>query len=162
MLKKTGWLSLLLVVLLVGSLAGCRRGGEEADLELPDETQVEEQVNRFLEENQVTLPEGAERANLSSPEDSGETGVVTRQEQEVGEEVTVLAALPDLEQGSYYAWMVTGEDSYELIGALNPAKGGYLIERVMSGEVQSTGEVVVSRETSVGDAPTNVVLRGSF
>lgn len=149
---------MLVVVFFTTVLSGCRRGEEAAQPEIPQEVQLEQEVNQFLEENNVQLPEGSERVNLADPTNSGAKGVVTTQEEGASEEVTVLAALPEPTEGSYYAWIKRGDNDFQLIGQLMQGKGGYMLEKMISGQVE--GQIVVSREIEVQQAPSTIVLEG--
>ena len=114
-----------------------------------------------MEESGATISAEGERANLADETGGASTGVATREGE--GEMTTymVLASLPDPENGNYYAWIDNGDETYTLVGMMSPAKGGYLIEKQV--EAASEGQqAVVSLESQVGEAPTNVVLRGSF
>jgi hypothetical protein len=150
----------IIMMIFALSLGGCRRGEEGQEVDIPQDVQLEQEVNQFLEENKVQLPEGSERANLADPTGAGGKGVVTTTDEGEMKKVTVLAALPDPQDGRYYAWVKKGEGDFELIGQLMAAKGGYLIEKEISKELG--GNFVVSKEANPAGAPTNVVLEGSF
>jgi hypothetical protein len=161
MRTKHAMLLIILFVVPVLVLSGCRRGQEEEENNLVSEdVQLEERVNRFLDESGVSLPENGERANMSDETGGDATGVVNRQTEGNQTMFTVLAALPE-PTGNYHAWVDTGEESYLYLGRLTPAKGGYLLEKTIEGEF-SGNEVVVSDEVRVGETPTNIVLRGQF
>lgn len=141
------------------------RGGDEAnqneDLSLDGVS--EERVNQFLQENNITLPEGSSRVNLQDATGGSATGVVstTSEESAANTEVHVLAALPDPGSDTYVAWAVTGEERV-VLGQLRPGKGGFMIQAALPAAAAGASGYVVSRESSIGDAPTNIVLQGTL
>lgn len=127
---------------------------EDSDLDLS----LNEQTNKFLEENNIELPEGAARANLKGTDG---TGVATKEAAATGTTITILADLPELQVGSYYGWAGSG-DQIQLLGRLSARKGGYVVEKTMSGDFEEEVKVQVSRETETAATPTTVVLEGEF
>ena len=160
--KKSNVWKMLLVVLLVVSFAGCRRGEEQEEEPASEEVQLEQNVNKFLEENEVTISTEGARANLADVSGGDAAGVATKEQEENSADFTVLAALPDLDGGSYQAWVAVGEGEYTNLGSMRAAKGGYLIERSMDGDFSEANVVEVSKETLVGSQPTSVILKGEF
>ncbi len=101
---------------------------------------LEQRVNEFLQERNITLPEGAERVNLESKGAGNETGVVSVQKQETATELSVIAGLPEVSEGTYQAKLIDTDagDQKALditLGSLHLNKGGYLLDTSVSQDV---------------------------
>jgi hypothetical protein len=164
-MKDNWWKIGVLAVVILGLVYWRQQGAQpEQAIELNEEQQLEERVNRFLEETGRVLPEGAERANLTDEVGEGAgTGVATRVADERGTTITILAGLPDPRGGFYQAFLVLGDNEYRSIGRLEAGKGGYMIERRLSNVPEEANEIVVSHEQSLTERPRgDIVLRGTF
>lgn len=101
---------------------------------------LEQRVNEFLQERNITLPEGAERVNLESKGAGNETGVVTLEKQDAATDMSVIAGLPELSVGSYQAKLVDTDDGDQkvadsVLGTLTLNKGGYLLDTRVSHDI---------------------------
>jgi len=132
-----------------------------------DVTSTPSATERDLEERfQRDIPDDADRVELKSSGDvMGDTNVsaiASRNLQEGRYLATVLADLGHPMVGNgYYAWIGDGEN-YLLLGRMQQAKGGWLIDYDSATDYSEYDEVVVSEQQSVGTAPENVVLQGTF
>lgn len=161
---RENWWKFLVLAGVVGGLVWWRQGQapkEEIEVQTPEE-RLEEQVNRFLDDSGISLPEGAERANLSDVSGGDASGVVSKEESGSLTELTVIADLPELTGGSYVAWLVSDEGVFMRLGALRAAKGGFLVDFSSTSDLTGYDTVVVSRETSITTQPSSEILRGSF
>jgi hypothetical protein len=162
-MKDNWWKFLVLAVVVIGLVWWRQNQAPREELEVPTpEEQLEQQVNQFLEDSGIRLPEGSERANLSDQTGGSATGVASRQVGTTRTDITVIADLPDLTGGSYVAWLTDEDGDFERMGALRPAKGGYLIDFSTSQNIEGMDEVVISRETSITNQPSELILQGSF
>jgi len=163
---KDNWWRLLLLIAVVIGLIWWRQSRNDDNKPTPntntEEQQVEERANRFLEERNIQLPEGAERTNLKDVSGGEGTGVVTRVASDNKTELTVLAALPDLDEGYYMAWVRNGDNSVQKLGRLQMGKGGYMVDAQVNQKLSGAEKVIISRETKATDEPTSVVLEGAF
>lgn len=162
-LRENWWKYLILAVVVVGLLWYRRDGTEDTpEVVTPnDDEVVEQQVDDFLRDRNISLPEGGDRANLRDQTDDGLTGVATRTDE--NELITVLADLPDPEAGNFYqAFLLSGDNDYLSLGRLRPAKGGYLLETRVDADLSGYDTVVISRETGEASEPSRILLRGNF
>ena len=120
----------LIGVLAVGlGLAGCRR--QPAEEPVPAEEQAVEEANRFLSEQGINLPEGAERGLLSGEE--GNRGVATREMGDNQQTYTIVADLAAPLSGVYYGWVRNSQGAGPNLGVLVGQKSGYVGERTTAG-----------------------------
>ena len=151
------------IILVIVGLIWLRGRNAGLQIEVPDEdTQLEEQVNRFLEDRGITLPEGADRANLRDRTDSGYTGISTRQIQDNSTTYTIIASLDDLDMGWYEAWIVNNDDDFISLGRLRTSKGGFLLDYSTSIDTEGYNKVQISQESSVASRPSDIILEGEF
>lgn len=121
---------------------------------------LEQRVNEFLQERNITLPEGAERINLESKGAGNETGVVTLQKLDTATEVGVIAGLPELGEGSYQARLIDTDEGDEkaadvMLGNLGFNKGGFLLDKRVNEDITDFELIQVVK----GD---DVVLEGKL
>ena len=148
------------VVLLSVSLVGCRR---QATVETPSasDQQTQDETNRFLTQQGVTLPAGAQRAYLSGGESN--RGVATREATAKGYDYAIVTSLPQIKTGFYQAFIKDGNGAYISLGKLTSGKGGYIGEASLNQtDLANYNIVEVSQETTKVTAPTNVVMAGTF
>ena len=115
---------------------------------------LEQRVNEFLQERNITLPEGAERINLESKGAGNETGVVTLEKQDAATDLSVIAGLPELSTGLYQAKLVdtdTGDEKAAdvALGNLNLNKGGYLLDKLLSQDISDFELIQVVNDDQV-------------
>lgn len=137
-------------------LAGCIDRGRPEQVGVPDVGEgikIEDRVSQLSDQFGVTIPDMVEKALLEAVDESPSSGLATREITTDKSEVTILANLPDIEDG-YTARLLSDGDAMEL-GDLQATKGGWLLEKQVS-----TGlEVYRTVEVRRGD---QVVLRGEF
>lgn len=161
---RENWWKFLVLALVVGGLVWWRQQEpQESVLDLPTEEEaLEDTVDTFLRDRGLVLPEDSDRANLADQANSGATGVAVRKQEATGTEVTVMAALPDLTDGVYVAWVRQDDGKYLKLGTLRASKGGWLLDYSGKAELMSE-EVVVSREdSSQVTTPDEIMLKGTF
>lgn len=162
---RENWWKFLVLALVVLGLIWWRQNRNQPEEELVTEAeQIEEQVNRYLEERGIELPEGGRRANLKDVAEGLGTGVATVVESDETEErtYTVIAGLPDLSVGWYVVWARNAEGDLVNLGRMRQAKGGYLLDTTSAQDLSGYEEVVISKEDSVSDEPSEIVLEGEF
>jgi hypothetical protein len=111
-----------------------------AQTEVEPTQALEQRVNEFLQERNITLPEGAERINLESKGAGNETGVVTLEKQDAATDVSVIAGLPELSVGAYQAKLIDTDSGDEktadvALGSLTFNKGGFLLDKRVSEDI---------------------------
>lgn len=126
-------------------------------------TAEQEFEDRFMRD----IPEDVEKAELRTPAEEGEqqgqvSAIATRDLEEGTYSATVLADLETPEAGkNYYAWVNRGEE-YALLGRLQSAKGGWLIDYESANDYSEYDRVVISEQATPGSAPQDIVLEGTF
>ena len=157
------WLILVVVVILVViGLRLLRRPAPSTPTPTPETTteEVKDRVNRLLESAGIEVPAGVKRVDLVGS-DSQSTGVATVKADGQAE-ITILAAVPDLDTGWYEGWLTKSDGSEPLsLGRLTLAKGGYLLETTIT-EIGDRRQIIVSSQVKPSDQPTTEILKGTF
>ncbi len=135
-------------------------------------TSAMEQVKGVKEElelkTRTTLPTDAEQAILRDVSGSGGSGIATRKWDGVRFEHTILADLPSLKDGEFYAgWLVRGQPteagfSVRSTGRLRLVKGGWVLDYTTGQNLSDYNGVVVTRELKDDSQPELHMLEGSF
>ena len=126
---------------------------------------VEEQIESKFN---TVIPDDTQRAELKDATGGASSGIAARKFENGKFNLTVLADLPDLTSGEVYeVWLVrgkTGDPSYSIIaiGAMQIAKGGYLLDFSANKDYSDYQQVVISLETKLTNIPQKSVLEGSF
>jgi hypothetical protein len=135
----------------------------ELDVTPTPSTSERDFEERFLRE----IPEDVEKVELRSPSDEGEeqgrvSAIATRDVRDGTYMATILAGLEEPEAGEgYYAWVNRGEE-YVLLGRLQTAKGGWLIDYESATDYSEYDRVVISEQAAPGTQPEDIVLEGTF
>lgn len=153
----------LLVVALVGGFIYFRQNQttdqEEPETRVPETLSVEDEMEERFNMN---IPEDVDRAELSDVAGGDARGLATRQFDDGRFTHSVLADLPDPEEGKFYeGWLVDG-DNFMSTGRMRIAKGGYLLEFESSEDLTSYNRVVVTLEDTDDETPEEHVLEGEF
>ena len=161
----------ILVILLLGLiLTGCsiwplgKQEQEQPTVEpSATPTSAVEQVKGVKEElelkTRTTLPTDAEQTVLRNVSGSGGSGIATRKWDGLRYEHTILADLPNLKIGEFYAgWLVKGqptEAGFNLrsSGKLKLVKGGWVLDYTTGLNLMEHKGVVVTRETNDDNQP---------
>lgn len=141
--------------------AGCRKQPEESAQPTPEQV-AQEETNKFLTDQGIKLPEGAQRAYLSGQ--IGSRGVVTKEMESSNKMVTytIVASLPDIKTGVYQGFISDGT-AYKSLGYLRQDKGGYVGEKTLSASgLESFNQVVVSQGSNTASPSAEVMLTGQF
>lgn len=158
---------LIIGIVVLALVAGFVYWRQSRTPTVPEVSPTPSAQERLEDRFNITIPEEVEKTELSDVSDLGVSGVATRLFEEDTFTLTVLADLPDQEQGFYQAWIQTGEEGEEdferlSIGRLQVAKGGYLLEFSSNIDYSSYDRVIVSQETTADNEVEEVVLEGSF
>lgn len=135
----------------------------ELDVDSTPTASEQEFEQRFGRE----IPDDIERVELRTPAQEGEeqgqvSAIATRDLRDGTFMATILADLEDPASGaSYYAW-VNRDDEYVLLGRLQPAKGGWLIDYESRTDYSEYDHIVISEQSAPGAEPEDVVLEGTF
>ena len=164
---KQQWLSIAAVVLVIGGLGYFlfrqSQQSEEPVIETADEV-ASERADELIDQMNFEIPEDAERVNLRDVSGSSGAGVATRMGEEGEMELSILAALPEIEEGEKYEAYLVGEgDENEIyLGELRQAKGGWMLEYQSSSDVSGYNAVKVTHEKVDDKTSEETVLEGSF
>lgn len=136
-------------------LAGCFHKGKPEGIGKEsagsgEGVEIEDRISQLSKKFGVVVPENVQKAVLNSIDDSGATGLATRDDRGL---VTILANLPDVKLG-YTARLTEGDKKFEL-GALQVSKGGWMVEKTINQEAAGYRTVEVLEGQTV-------VLRGQF
>lgn len=159
--KKDITIGLIVLAVLGGIIFFVYKGKKAPQLgsiptpTLSPQEKIEESFN-------VTIPDNIEKADLADVTGGNSTGIATR-EYTIGVfKHTVLADLPDPENGQFYeGWLASGEESIST-GKMRTAKGGYILEYNSSVDYSDWNKVVVTVEKVNDKLPEKHVLEGSF
>ena len=142
-----------------------RRIQDDELLKLPQTLSVEDKIEEAF---MLDIPEDVDKAELKDVSEGNASGMATRKFEDGRFTHTVLADLPDPEEGSFYeGWLVRGEegeDDFSLIstGKMKVAKGGYLLEFDSGNDFSDYSKVVVTLEKVADINPESHILEGDF
>lgn len=166
-MKRDVVIGFVVLALLLGGVYLLRKPTKETESE-PFGTSLAEVEQKLEEKFNFDVPETAEKISLRDVSGGQASALVTRDVGEEGIEITVLADLPELEDGKQYqAWLVrgvSGEEDFAQIslGLLGQAKGGWILEFSSGENYETYGEVIVSLEAVVDGDVEDVLLEGMF
>lgn len=143
---------IFLVILIAGSwwiLKNRNKTSQAVPLSTPN---ITEKINKTFPN--LTIPQGADRADLNGVNGSEGVGVATRQKNNNVYVITVMANVPDLEKGEYIA-EISDNNNKITLGKLSVTKSGYLVNFSSTLDLQNYKKVTVSENG-------NVVLEGGF
>lgn len=162
------WLSIAAVVLVIGGLGFFlykrSRQAPSEPTAVGEGITIEEKANELLERMNVKVPENADKITLNDVSNKGGTGVATRSFENNRFSHSVMAALPDLETGTYYeAWLVR-ENPADTVstGKLRQAKGGWILEYSTGKNLTDHAKVMVTLEKVNDQKPETTILEGQF
>jgi len=158
----------LVIVVLLGGIFYWRRVKTQVpkeELKVPQTLSIQDQIE---EKFNLKLPEDVEKAELKDVSGGSSSGIATRKFENQTFSHTVLADLPDPEQGKFYeGWLTKGEEGKEgfsivSTGRMRQAKGGWLLELQTKTNYTDYKNVVVTLEEKVDKIPEKHILEGSF
>ena len=141
---------------------------DEIDRGESERIRVEDVTRELTSQLGVSVSENVERIALEDVQGETATGLATKDYADSEYKHSVLAALPDLESGTYYnGWLVRGEEGevdYSVVnsGKLRQSKGGYLLEYSSNKDLSDYTTVWVTLETKDDDNPETRVLESEF
>lgn len=132
---------------------------ESANVLSSTEEKIEETFN-------VEIPDDVEKISLEDQKDQDSTGIATRKYADETFTHSVLADLPDPDDGKFYqGWLVKGEGENEetkKTSKLRIAKGGYLLEFESNQDLREYNKVIISEEAADDNQIEDVVLQSTF
>lgn len=167
-MKREHMIGLMVVLLVVGGGLWWRgKKLAQTSQVLPAEgegVEIEDRASELAKRFGVVLPDNLERAELKDVTGGVGSGIATRSLTGDKFELTILAALPDPEKGSWYAGWLVKDEPFAIwpAGNLRIAKGGFLLEFSGEAELNNYKKVVVTLETKEDKKPETHVLEGSF
>ena len=156
-------LIILLVVVGVIFIRQKNRPSNEV-MKVPETlSSVQEQIeNKF----NLKIPTDVDKAELKDVSGGQSSAIATRKFENGKFTASVLADLPDPEAGTFYqAWLVkteNGNDSFVLLGSLELAKGGWMLNYQGSNDLTGYPKVLVTSEKTRDNNPETHILEGSF
>lgn len=156
-LTLRNFLILLITALILGGIIYYLTNREQEEVLVVPEPQTLSSEDELEKSLRFQIPEDAEKTELRNLRGDASKAIATRR---VVNEVLEISILADLDEGSYQAYLVKGEqgsEDYSEIpaGELRLAKGGYLLEFESSEDLSAYDKIIVKD----GD---NVVFEGSF
>lgn len=140
-----------------------RRRQEAIPLPTPTATATIEEQEADLEERfRINIPDEFEKANLQDTLGRGYSGLATRNFENNSFDLTVLANLPDPEEGKFYQVWLRRDSETRSMGVMIQGKGGYLLDASVREDLRAFDNVIVSLETTRDTNLEETVLRGSF
>lgn len=157
----------LIIFALLGAFIYFRqkRIQDEEQLKLPQTLSVEDKIEEAF---RLEIPEDVDKAELKDISGGNASGIATRKVEDERFTHTILADLPDPEEGSFYeGWLVRGEEgeddfSFISTGKMKVAKGGYLLEFDSGNDFSDYSKVVVTLEKVADINPERHILEGEF
>ena len=156
----------IVVLLVIGGLLYLRQRNKAGDeMKVPETLSVEESLE---DKFKIQIPEDVDKAELKDVSGGSSSAIATRKYENNKFSHSVLADLPDPEQGSFYeGWLVRGEegeDNFSVISTvkMSLAKGGYLLEFESNNDYSDYNKVVITLEKVADKLPEKHILEGSF
>lgn len=170
MQDKQNWLTIAAIVLVVAGLGVFlyRQSQQPApEVEIIDqEDEARAKADQFLQNLDVTIPDGATRINLKDIADVGGAGIVTRNQQAGMIAQSILVSLPDPQPGEHYeAYLVADDEAVAdlYLGKLRSLKGGWNLDyRLSQQQAESYKTVQITRETSDDRQKETVLMEAAF
>lgn len=145
--KRDVIVGLAVIVVFVGVFLLFKR--RKANLQVPQVTPTPTATETIQSKFNMQIPDNVEKAELKDVTGGNASGVATRD--------TVLADLPDLDNGYFYQVWDELNGKLASLGKMRAVKGGYLFE----GNIQGS-KVVVSKEKVFDNDLETKILEGSF
>lgn len=114
---------------------------EDTPKVLPSEDEFEENFN-------FQLPDETDRFELESANDEDASGIVAMGLIDGVFNLTMLADLPQLDTGSYDAYLSDGESEI-LLGEVELKKGGYILEFNSSEDLLGSKQLVIKKDGEI-------------
>ena len=152
-------IGLIILALIVGIVYFIKRPKTSTvSTETPIET-----IEQKMEDNfKLNIPEDVDKTELKDVSGGLGSGIAVRKYENGKFEHTVLADLPDPENGMFYGGWLVKDGQTVLTGKMRVAKGGYLLNFTSDKDYSDYKEVVVTLEKTDDQTPEEHVLEGSF
>lgn len=156
----------ILIILAVIVYWVSRPKSEVVTAPTPTPVSVEEVEKKIEDQFQKNIPETGQKAGLKDLTGGDSSGLAVKEKEDNLVKVSILADLPDPEEGYYYqAWVVKdveGKEEKVSLGKLTIAKGGFSLEYQTKADLDSFNKIVISLEKTVDDIEEKRVLEGSL
>lgn len=121
-------------------------------------------VEENLEEKfKMQIPESGQKTELRDVSGGNASAIAVRDFQNNKFTLSILADLPEPPSGEVYeAWLEEGEQTPVLLGRLQVAKGGYLIDYQSSKDYTNFNKLVLTMEKVLDQKIETRILEGSF
>jgi len=158
-------IGLLVLAALAGVIYFRSREDTREELTVPQTLSTEDALE---EKFALELPDDVEKTELNDVIGLAASAIATRKFDAGTFTLTVLADLPEPDQGTFYeGWLVRGSEGDSdfnviSIGRLRIAKGGYLLEFQSSIDYSEHSNVIITQEKVADNVPEKHILEGSF
>ena len=167
-MNRERWIGLAVVLLMVGGFLVLKNRQNVKPLDdkavTGEGVEIEERASEFAKQMGITLPLDVQKAELKDVSGGTGSGLATRKFAGGEFSHSVLAALPDPEDGTWYeGWLVRSEPmNIVFTGRLRMAKGGWVLDYTGTQDLTDHGKVVVTRERVDDRKPETYLLEGNF
>jgi len=152
-------IGLIILVLIVGIVYFIKRPKTSpVSTETPIETIEQKMEGTF----KLNIPEDVDKVELKDISGGLGSGIATRKYENGKFEYTILADLPDPENGTFYEGWLIKDDQTISTGNMKIAKGGYLLNFISNKDYSDYKEVVVTLEKTDDQTPEERILEGTF
>src|SRR3989344_9033975 len=159
-------IGLLILLSLVGVIYYRQKTRPSEEMRVPETLSSTEEV---LEEKfNVNIPDDVDKAELKDISGGSSTGIATRDFENNTFTHSVLADLPDPQDGKFYAgWLVradVGSENFSQVstGRMILAKGGWMLNFESKIDYSDHGKVVITEEERSDATPEKYILEGTF
>lgn len=154
-------LSTAVVVILGGLIYSFSKPDDNMMVIEPQTLSLEDKIEESFN---LQIPDDVERVELSDVSGGDSMAIATRDYKDGKFSHTVLADLPDSENGFFYeGWLVRGSDNNTIsTGVMRVAKGGYLLDFTSGVDYTDHNLVVITLERTKDKLPETHILEGSF
>lgn len=150
---------LVILVLVGGAIYFVRRPNTSI---VPEETPIKTIEKKMEDTFKLEIPEDVDKVELKDVSKGLASGIATRKYENGKFEHTVLADLPDPENGRFYEGWLVKDGKTILTGKMRLAKGGYLLNFSSNKDYSDYKKVVVTLEGKDDQTPEEHILEGSF
>jgi hypothetical protein len=157
--------AVVLILIAVAVYFIVKPQNQEPEITITDEPTAEERLEKSFN---FDIPDDLEKAELQPVGNDNYSAVATRKYENGLYTHTIIADLPDPEEGTFYqGWLFKGnpdDSDYSIVstGKLRIAKGGYLLDFESGTDYSDYQRVVITLENNLDDKPETYVLEGSF
>ncbi|OGM19936.1 hypothetical protein A2714_04340 [Candidatus Woesebacteria bacterium RIFCSPHIGHO2_01_FULL_38_9] len=159
-------IGLLILLSLAGVIYYRQKTRPTEEMRVPETLSSSEEV--FEEKFKIDIPDDISKSELKDISGGNATGIATRNFENAVFSHTVLADLPDPQEGKFYeGWLVradVGSENFSQVstGRMQLAKGGWMLNFESKIDYSDHGKVVITEEERSDATPEKYILEGTF